>query len=269
MTQLAQPAEVDFDKLMAFVFRSVDEVGAALNAGLVVMGDKLGYYRAMAAPARPRPADSPTTPAPPSPMRASGSTRRPRAGSSTTTRRPGATRCLPSRSSPSPTRTARPFCPASSRSPWARCRARRRSSRLARSGAGYGWHEHNHDVHVGCERFFRPGLQRPPRGGGCPPLRCGRQARAGRAGGRHRLRPRSVDGFPAPVNARRAHHDGGPSMLRGWSWRESNPRPSAPIQGFSGGSQRWRLLVPEKPWIGAEGRGFDSRQLHPLSIEGR
>jgi len=27
---------------------------------------------------------------------------------------------------------------------------------VARSGAGYGWHEHNHDVHEGCERFFRP-----------------------------------------------------------------------------------------------------------------
>jgi SAM-dependent methyltransferase len=27
----------------------------------------------------------------------------------------------------------------------------------ARSGAGLGWHEHNHDVFDGCERFFRPG----------------------------------------------------------------------------------------------------------------
>ena len=27
----------------------------------------------------------------------------------------------------------------------------------ARSGAGVGWHEHNHHVHDGCERFFRPG----------------------------------------------------------------------------------------------------------------
>jgi SAM-dependent methyltransferase len=27
---------------------------------------------------------------------------------------------------------------------------------VARSGAGYGWHEHNTDVHEGCERFFRP-----------------------------------------------------------------------------------------------------------------
>jgi SAM-dependent methyltransferase len=27
----------------------------------------------------------------------------------------------------------------------------------ARSGDGVGWHEHNHDVFEGCERFFRPG----------------------------------------------------------------------------------------------------------------
>lgn len=27
---------------------------------------------------------------------------------------------------------------------------------LAKEGAGYGWHQHNGDVHVGCERFFRP-----------------------------------------------------------------------------------------------------------------
>jgi 2-polyprenyl-3-methyl-5-hydroxy-6-metoxy-1,4-benzoquinol methylase len=27
----------------------------------------------------------------------------------------------------------------------------------ARSGDGIGWHEHVHDVHEGCERFFRPG----------------------------------------------------------------------------------------------------------------
>jgi SAM-dependent methyltransferase len=26
-----------------------------------------------------------------------------------------------------------------------------------RSGAGMGWHEHDEGVHVGCERFFRPG----------------------------------------------------------------------------------------------------------------
>ena len=48
MTTIQEPAQVDIDKLMAFVFRAVDEVGATLNAALVVMGDKLGYYRDLA-----------------------------------------------------------------------------------------------------------------------------------------------------------------------------------------------------------------------------
>ena len=32
-----------------------------------------------------------------------------------------------------------------------------RITEAARSGAGVGWHDHVHDVHDGCERFFRPG----------------------------------------------------------------------------------------------------------------
>src|SRR5437588_4426800 len=39
---------LDMAKLEAFVFRAVDEVGATLNTALVVMGDKLGLYRALA-----------------------------------------------------------------------------------------------------------------------------------------------------------------------------------------------------------------------------
>ena len=49
------PAALDEQKLMEFVFRAVDEVGATLNAALVVMGDKLGLYRALAAGASSRP----------------------------------------------------------------------------------------------------------------------------------------------------------------------------------------------------------------------
>src|SRR5579871_5860190 len=48
MSTIEQPVEVDGDKLMQFVFRAVDEVGATLNAALVVMGDKLGLYRGLA-----------------------------------------------------------------------------------------------------------------------------------------------------------------------------------------------------------------------------
>ena len=32
-----------------------------------------------------------------------------------------------------------------------------RVTEVAKSGKGLGWHEHVHDVHEGCERFFRPG----------------------------------------------------------------------------------------------------------------
>src|SRR5438309_10093286 len=48
MATLQDPTAVDAQKLEQFVFRAVEEVGATLNAALVVMGDKLGLYRAMA-----------------------------------------------------------------------------------------------------------------------------------------------------------------------------------------------------------------------------
>ena len=48
MTAIEQPAVIDTEKLMGFVFRAVDEVGATLNTALVVMGDRLGLYRALA-----------------------------------------------------------------------------------------------------------------------------------------------------------------------------------------------------------------------------
>src|SRR5215471_8373989 len=48
MSTVEATVAIDGDKLMQFVFRAVDEVGATLNAALVVMGDKLGLYRALA-----------------------------------------------------------------------------------------------------------------------------------------------------------------------------------------------------------------------------
>src|SRR6266571_510665 len=48
MSAIEQPVDIDTEKLMGFVFRAVDEVGATLNTALVVMGDRLGLYRALA-----------------------------------------------------------------------------------------------------------------------------------------------------------------------------------------------------------------------------
>ena len=65
--------EVDGEKLMQFVFRAVDEVGATLNAALVVMGDKLGLYRALAGSGGiDAPRSSPSAPARTSATCASG-----------------------------------------------------------------------------------------------------------------------------------------------------------------------------------------------------
>ena len=52
-----QAPAVDPDKLMAFVFRAVEEAGAALNCALVVMGDRLGYYRSLAGHGAEHPAE--------------------------------------------------------------------------------------------------------------------------------------------------------------------------------------------------------------------
>jgi SAM-dependent methyltransferase len=155
MTELAESREVDFDKLMAFVFRAVDEVGATLNAALVVMGDKLGYYRAMA--------EGPTTP---SRLAAATGTAEPYArewlnaqaagnivsydpGSGEYTLPPEQVVAFTDESSPA-------FLPGFFQIALGTVSDSARIVELARSGAGYGWHEHNHDVHDGCERFFRP-----------------------------------------------------------------------------------------------------------------
>lgn len=48
MTTIQTATPVDQEKLMQFVLRAVGEVGAAMNCALVVMGDRLGWYRALA-----------------------------------------------------------------------------------------------------------------------------------------------------------------------------------------------------------------------------
>jgi hypothetical protein len=45
---IIEEPQLDAGKLEQFVFHAVDEVGATLNAALVVMGDRLGLYRALA-----------------------------------------------------------------------------------------------------------------------------------------------------------------------------------------------------------------------------
>jgi SAM-dependent methyltransferase len=148
---------VDGDRLMAFVFRAVGEVGATLNTALVVMGDRLGYYRALAGA-------GPTTPAELAERTATDGhyTREwlnaqaaggfvdydPATGGYT----------LPAEHAVALTDETSPaFLPGFFQLAHGVVNDAADIIDAARTGAGRGWHEHNTDVHLGCERFFRPG----------------------------------------------------------------------------------------------------------------
>ena len=201
MATIEEPVAVDGDKLEQFVFRAVDEVGATLNAALVVMGDKLGL---LPRAGRRRPAHA---------GRAGRAHRRGRALRARVAERPGGRRLrrvrpraaarytLPPEQTVALTDDGQPRVPAGLLPDRARLGAstRRASPRRPAAATGVGWHEHSHDVFEGCERFFRPGYNAnlvAVLAAGA--RRRGREARARREGRRRRLRPRRVDDPDGP-----------------------------------------------------------------------
>jgi SAM-dependent methyltransferase len=147
----------DADKLEQFVFRAVDEVGATLNAALVVMGDRLGLYRALAG-AGPLTARE---------LAASTGTAERYVREWLNAQAAGGYVCYhPAEGAYSlPPEQAVAFCdedspaylPGLFQNALGSVLDSPRITEAARTGAGVGWHEHNHHVHEGCERFFRPG----------------------------------------------------------------------------------------------------------------
>jgi len=151
------PNAVDPDALMSFVFRSVDEVGAALNCALVVMGDRLGYYETMAAHGPITATDL---------ARLSGTGEKyatewlnsQAAGGIVTYDPTSHTYTLPPEQAVAFTDETSPaYLPGFFQIAFGTIRDASRIFDLAKDGDGLGWGEHNSDVHVGCERFFRPG----------------------------------------------------------------------------------------------------------------
>lgn len=147
---------IDGDRLMSFVFRAVDEVGATLNAALVVLGDRLGWYRALGA--------GPLTP---SELAAATGTdehyarewlNAQAAGSFVEYDASTGRYLLPPEHAVALTDESSPaFLPGLFQIAVGTVADADRIADAARSGGGVGWHEHNADVHHGCERFFRPG----------------------------------------------------------------------------------------------------------------
>jgi 2-polyprenyl-3-methyl-5-hydroxy-6-metoxy-1,4-benzoquinol methylase len=148
---------VDNDRLMAFLGQVIGELGATVNAGLIVIGDKLGLYRAMAGagPLSARELAEKT-----------GTSERyvrewlaaQAAGGFVTydavTQRYElhAEQAMALADEDSPAFVGGAFELAA-----AALRSIPRIEEAFKSGAGVGWGEHDHGVFTGCERFFRPG----------------------------------------------------------------------------------------------------------------
>jgi hypothetical protein len=151
------PVEIDADKLMQFVFRAVEEVDATLNAALVVIGDKLGLYRAIAGTG----GLSPTELA----VRTGTAERYVRewlntqaAGGYVEYDPESGRYALPPEQTVAFTDPDSPaYLPGFFQIAVGSVLDSPKILEAARSGDGLGWHEHVHDVHDGCERFFRPG----------------------------------------------------------------------------------------------------------------
>ena len=153
----APPTTVDPDKVMSFVFRAVDEIGATLNTALVVMGDKLGYYRAMAdlGPTTPGElADRTDTDA-----HYAREWLNAQAAGGYVSYDPDSERyTLPAEHAVALTDETSPaFLPGFFQLALGAVSDSAATIEAARRGDGIGWHQHNTDVHIGCERFFRPG----------------------------------------------------------------------------------------------------------------
>ncbi len=155
-TQITAPAELDEAKLMEFVFRAVDEVGASLNCALVVMGDRLGYYRALAERG-PLTASELAQATETGERYATEWLNAQAAGAFVTYDGASGRYTLPAEHAVALTDETSPaYLPGFFQIAFGTITDAPRIFDRARDGDGLSWGDHSNDVHEGCERFFRP-----------------------------------------------------------------------------------------------------------------
>jgi ubiquinone/menaquinone biosynthesis C-methylase UbiE len=147
---------IDMDKLQEFLGRFVSDLGATVAAGNVVIGHRLGLYRALAAePASPdelaeRTHTDPRYVAEWLRGQAAGGYVQYDAASDTYSMTEEQAFAL---TDPD----GAVYAPGAFVLALGALKAEPRITEAFRSGRGMGWHEHDGDVFVGCEQFFRPG----------------------------------------------------------------------------------------------------------------
>jgi SAM-dependent methyltransferase len=154
-TDLRPPVEEE--RLEQFLGHAIGDLGATLSAGLVVIGDRLGLYRAMA-DCEPitveelarRTGTVPVYVAAWLANQAAGGYLQYDAASGMYAMTPEQSFALAQEDSPA-------FFPGSMQLALAALRDVTAITECFRSGAGFGWHEHDADLFEGTERFFRPG----------------------------------------------------------------------------------------------------------------
>jgi SAM-dependent methyltransferase len=147
---------LDMNKLNAFIGQFVGDLGAAVHAGMVVIGEKLGLYKALAA--------GPMTPAE---LAAKTHTDERYLHEWLASQAAGGYVTYDEKTKKFSLSTEQAFALANEDSPayipgafelaLGSLAAVPRITESFRSGAGMGWHEHNEGVFHGCEKFFRPG----------------------------------------------------------------------------------------------------------------
>jgi SAM-dependent methyltransferase len=153
-TPASQP--LDQAKLHEFVMRAVGEMGAAMNAALIVIGDKLGLYKAMSGAGPMTSGDL---------AKKTGTAERyvrewlasqAAGGFVTYDAASGKYTLPPEQALALADETSPVFLPGFFEVVAACVKDEPKITEAFRSGKGVGWHEHDHGLFAGTERFFRP-----------------------------------------------------------------------------------------------------------------
>jgi len=147
---------LDMDKLNAFVGQFVGDLGAAVHTGMVVIGERLGLYKALASGSMTSHELAAKTKTDERYVRewlgsqAAG-------GYVTYDEKADKFSLTPEQAFTLANEDSPAYLPGAFQIALGSLAAVPRITESFRTGAGMGWHEHVEDVFHGCERFFRPG----------------------------------------------------------------------------------------------------------------